>query len=187
MRDIELSEVRRCVEWYNTLSNSYDELYGEEQRVKYGRIFRYMCKDLGIFLDLGCGTGTLLEYLVESGFKVMYYVCVDISDKAVGLASKKSKIFNKDGMVDFIVADIAYPPLREKPTFDTVAMITVLKEDYNIVKIIRKYVSRVRRNGFLLYTVIRKRLRNNGLRYEDAYIANTSGYVLNISLSSEHS
>jgi len=52
-------------------------------------------------------------------------------------------------------------------------MITVLKEDYNLVSIVSKYVSRVRRGGYLLYTVIRKELRDDELRYEDAYVVHS--------------
>lgn len=173
MRDIELEEVKECIKWYNALSSSYDELYGEEQRVKYGRLFKNVGKELGAVLDVGCGTGALFEYLITSGFKVTCYICMDVSDKIVELALKKLRTFKGGGMlIDLIIADLTYPPFREEPAFNLIAMITVLKEDYNLASIVEKYVSRVREGGYLLYTVIRKELRDEELRYEDAYIVN---------------
>ncbi|MEM0361439.1 MAG: class I SAM-dependent methyltransferase [Sulfolobales archaeon] len=174
MRDIELEEVKECIKWYNALSKSYDELYGEEQKVKYRRLFKNVDKELGVVLDVGCGTGTLFEYLITSGFKVSRYICMDVSDKIVELALRKLGTFVEEGMlIDLIIADLAYPPFREEPAFDLIAMITVLKEDYNLVSIVSKYVSRVRRGGYLLYTVIRKELRDDELRYEDAYVVHS--------------
>lgn len=171
MRDIELEEVEECIKWYNALSSNYDELYGEEQRVKYGRLFKNTPKELGAVLDVGCGTGTLFEYLITSEFKVTRYICMDVSDKMVELALKKLNTFIEGGMlIDLIIADLTYPPFREEPAFNLITMITVLKEGYNLASIVEKYVGRVRGDGYLLYTVIRKELRDEELRYEDAYV-----------------
>ena len=64
-------------------------------------------------LDLCCGVGTNPIYLAKQGFEVM---ALDISDKAVEIAKKKS---NKEGVeIYFFVADYLHIPLlREKFNF----------------------------------------------------------------------
>ncbi|MEM1982067.1 MAG: class I SAM-dependent methyltransferase [Sulfolobales archaeon] len=179
MRDIELNEVRDCITWYNALSSSYDELYGEEQRIKYKKILKHLRKDLGAVLDVGCGTATLLEYLMDSGYRVLRYTCIDVSDKIIEIASKKF-ISNRYGTVltDFIVADLTFPPFRVGNLFDLITMITVLRENYNVSNIINNYLDKVKEEGYLVYTVIRKGLRSDELRYEEFFIVNNSGKSL---------
>ncbi|MCS7108112.1 MAG: class I SAM-dependent methyltransferase [Sulfolobales archaeon] len=184
VRDISLSEVNGCIKWYNTLSRSYDELYGEEQKVKYGKIIKHLSRGLNSVLDVGCGTGSLLEYLIDSGYSVLRYICIDVSDKLVEIASSRFRDDKyKNTFTDLVVADLTFPPIRSELKLDLVAMITVLKESYNISNIVSKYLSVVGENGFLVYTVIKKvkdGSRSDELRYEDAYIVGKSGKFMEI-------
>ena len=107
---------------YDRLSSSYDMLYGEEQREKYEEIFRHAVgKELGIILDIGCGTALLLEYLRNNhGHEFTYYIGVD---KSVGMLRVAKR--RRGAEADLIQADAHNIPLREKSIDKTLA-ITVI-------------------------------------------------------------
>ena len=48
--------------WYDALSKNYDELYGEEQAKKHAKVLQLLGnREFNIMVDVGCGTGMLLE------------------------------------------------------------------------------------------------------------------------------
>lgn len=65
---------------YELGCEGYDELYGEEQLDKYVSALRLMPPH-GRVLDVGCGTGLLVEFMSSGGLinSVSAYFCVDIS------------------------------------------------------------------------------------------------------------
>lgn len=152
------------MEWYNAIADSYDELYSEEQIVKYELVTSNLSKDVGTVLDVGCGSGLFLEYLFLRGFNIKYYVCLDVSLGLIKLALSRSG--NVNFPTDFIIADMAYPPLREGWMFSLVTMITVLKDCYDVKKIIEKYKRFLRNGGRLIYTVLTRGYTDDNMRYE---------------------
>jgi ubiquinone/menaquinone biosynthesis C-methylase UbiE len=93
------------VEWYNALSNSYDELYLEEQSRKQKLVLELLPdKKFGLMLDVGCGTGNLLGAVQATADHI---VGIDLSEgmlrKAKSLRSKK---------IDLLRADCSWLPLR---------------------------------------------------------------------------
>ena len=137
----------KVIEYYNNISSSYDELYGEEQKNKYNKVFNviknhYMNK----VLDYGCGTGLLLEYLCYNA-NIQLLVGIDISN---GMLSKaKEKLSYK---VDLILCDGEYLPLRNN-SFDTTFMITVFQNLYNKELGLGKAISATKPNGLLIISV----------------------------------
>ena len=105
---------------YDILSGCYDELYGEEQRGKYGWVVRAAGPRLGVLLDAGCGTALLLDYLRSGGVGYVFYVGVDIS---LGMLRKAKT--RKDPSSDLVQADIHRLPFREK-SYDTTVSVTVM-------------------------------------------------------------
>jgi SAM-dependent methyltransferase len=180
-RGIELEEVRKCIIWYDTISDVYDELYSNEQMMKYDIIFSKLPRNLDVVLDVGCGTGNLLTYLIKMGYGLKYYVGLDVSSKIISIALRKAGYYRC--LTDFIVADLAYPPIRTNYKFDLITLITVLRSQYNVDIIVKEYLSRVKDGGFIVYTVLHSRtLRNGDPKYEEIYILNSSGgitYVFN--------
>ncbi len=175
-RDIELEEVKECIIWYDTISGVYDELYSNEQMLKYDVIFSRLPKDLDVVLDVGCGTGNLLTYLVEMGYRLKYYVGLDVSSKVINIALRKAGYYKY--LTDFIVADLTYPPIRTNYKFNLITLITVLRSHYNVGNIVKEYLSRVRDRGFIVYTVLHnKTLRDGSPRYEEVYILDSSGGI----------
>src|SRR3989442_10394482 len=61
LHDLEKDE-RQVAEWYNTLSDSYDELYGEEQSRKYETVLGFLgTRHFEGLIDIGCWAGNLLQ------------------------------------------------------------------------------------------------------------------------------
>lgn len=163
-RDIDLHEVLVSMEWYNAISSSYDELYSAEQYSKYEVIAYNINRDVNLILDVGCGSGLILEYLTLKGYNIKYYVGLDISSKMIELALRRSK--NLNVMADFIIADLTYPPIRSDDMFDVITLITVLKSDYNVRGITEKYLQFLKDNGLLIYTILTKKVIDDVMRYE---------------------
>ena len=60
----------------------------------------------GVIIDVGCGTGTLLEKIYHNALNSSYLIGIDISSESVKIAKQKNEA------VDFIVCDIDALPLR---------------------------------------------------------------------------
>lgn len=93
--------------FYDVPAEGYDELYGEEQRVKYKLVFDKLGYSSSSLLDIGCGIGLLAEYLKNAGFDGIY-IGVDIDLERIRYAKKN---LNVD---EYVVADAHYLPFRDK-------------------------------------------------------------------------
>jgi len=71
---------RELVDRYEAGCEAYDELYLSEQLEKYEAALRLL-RPRGRVVDVGCGTGLLVEYMAREGLleAVDLYVCVDVS------------------------------------------------------------------------------------------------------------
>jgi ubiquinone/menaquinone biosynthesis C-methylase UbiE len=71
---------RELADRYEAGCEAYDELYLSEQLEKYEAALRLL-RPRGRVVDVGCGTGLLIEYMAREGLleAVDLYVCVDVS------------------------------------------------------------------------------------------------------------
>jgi len=127
-----VSKGLETIEYYDRLSESYDELYGDEQEAKYSLILERIAPR-GIVLDLGCGTGLLFRKLSQLP-DVKRIVGVDFS---LGMLSKAKQ--RKCLQADLIAADIRLLPLREN-SVDEAFSITVIDS----LEFLRKCLSEIR-------------------------------------------
>lgn len=67
----------------------YNELYREEQYVKYKCLLELAGVVRGLVLDAGCGTGLLYEYLEKTGVKGFRYICMDPSHDMLLIAKSR--------------------------------------------------------------------------------------------------
>ncbi len=133
------------VEWYNALSNSYDELYLEEQSRKQKLVLELLPdKKFGLLLDVGCGTGNLLGAVQENADHI---VGIDLSEgmlrKAKSLRSKK---------IDLLRADCSSLPLRSGLA-QCVLAISIIESGDNGHKQVLELERVCRGDGSLVFTM----------------------------------
>lgn len=83
-------KLLKLVEFYNNLSESYNELYGEEQKEKWFYLLKLLKKYLEnknnkfLVVDLGCGIGfNYLKEFKQKNFPNLKLIGVDISFKSL--------------------------------------------------------------------------------------------------------
>ena len=108
--------------YYDFISKSYDELYGEEQIKKWKIISRYNFRGKKV-LDVGCGTGIITKEIS----KITEVVGIDSSKEMVKIAKNKG--------INCIVSSALNLPFKNK-SFDVVVSTTVLqdikREDWDV-------------------------------------------------------
>lgn len=98
-------------------------------------------------LDIGCGTGTLDFYIAQNGGFVNG---IDVSNKAIDIASKSAKSMNLSSNVNFLKVD--FPKFFPKEKFDMIICTEILEhidDDFGAVKKIKKML---RKKGVVIAT-----------------------------------
>lgn len=85
-------------------------------------LYRKYLKNKVNILDIGCGVGTIDFYLGKKGHNLLG---VDISKKAIDIASRNSKILRMDEKVKFIQCDFSL--IRNIGLYDAVIALEVLE------------------------------------------------------------
>lgn len=119
-RDLDKDE-RQVAEWYNNLSSSYEELYGEEQSSKHQAVLKLLGnKHFQVIVDIGCGTGSFLE---KARAVYDYSVGIDLSTKMLRIA-KNRQIPN----AYYVLASSSLLPLKDDSSDCTVSISTAEAE-----------------------------------------------------------
>ena len=93
--------------WYDALSKNYDELYGEEQDKKHAMVLQLLGEEeVKITVDVGCGTGKLLELLSR---RSQVSLGLDLSLQM--LSKAKQRMTNSS--FQLLRADASHLPLRD--------------------------------------------------------------------------
>ena len=113
------SQKRKIAKAYNEMGGRiYDIRYSEEQEKKYNKLLDRIKPNFNeIVLDLGCGTGLLMQHLSS------FSVGIDISS---GLLSKASDRHREIRSSNIVLGDIEKLPFRES-IFHTSFMVTTLQ------------------------------------------------------------
>jgi ubiquinone/menaquinone biosynthesis C-methylase UbiE len=100
-------DAETITKWYDALSRNYDELYGEEQNKKHGKVLELLGdKEFKLIVDVGCGTGKLLG-LISSTSQVG--LGIDVSFQMLIRAKQRTK----DTGIQLVRADASYLPLQD--------------------------------------------------------------------------
>lgn len=137
-------------EFYDNLSEIYDDFYGPEQRNKilliekiYNKLF--LSKKFERGFDYGCGTGISTEFLSKIAKNVYIY---DLSEKMIEKAKNKIKnsiILKKDDLEKY------------KDFFDIILSVTVLQDSLDPEKDLILLRNLLKDDGILVLSVLKKR------------------------------
>lgn len=102
-----IKDAETITKWYDALSKNYDELYGEEQDKKHAKVLQLLGKEeVKITVDVGCGTGRLLELLSR---RSQASLGIDLSAQMLS----KAKLRMTNSTFQLVRADASHLPLRD--------------------------------------------------------------------------
>lgn len=145
--------VERVMRWYNSLAESYDELYGEEQATKHRLLLQELGEPRGRILDAGAGSMLLERLLLEEGPRHdLWLVALDVSN----MLTKAYAMLRASPLIDAVLGDIFNTPFRPF-TFDGVYSITVLGGyGDEALKAVRLMSELLRERGLMVLTLHEK-------------------------------
>ena len=142
------SYKRRVMQRYDLTASMYDELYAEEQVVKYHAALKHL-KAYGSVLDAGCGTGHFLSNIAE---EVEIAVGVDISIRLLLKAKEQARTFPNFHLVQ---ADADYLPFIDA-CFNLVFAFTVLQNMPNPREALMEIKRNAKRDALITVTGLKK-------------------------------
>lgn len=123
-------DERRVASWYDTLSNSYNELYDNEQGPKHDLVLDFFKgRRLGTLVDVGSGPGTFLRRSVHL---CDYSIGVDLSYKMLLLAKRE-----KPSSADLVRATSSMLPFRTG-SVDAVVSISSLSAGEELQRVVKE-------------------------------------------------
>ena len=132
--------------WYDALSTSYDDLYADEQSKKHRKIIETLeDRKFETFVDVGCGTGRLLE-VVSSSTRLA--LGIDLSRQMLIKAKQRLQ----DRSAQFIRAEASHLPLQDHVT-DGVVSVSVSEQGPSFTQQLQELSRIATENGVLSMTV----------------------------------
>jgi ubiquinone/menaquinone biosynthesis C-methylase UbiE len=102
-----VKDTETITKWYDALSKNYDELYGEEQSKKHGKVLQLLGnKEFKITVDVGCGTCILLELIAPRSQVVLG---IDLSIQMLIKAKQRAT----GTVIQLVRADASHMPLQD--------------------------------------------------------------------------
>jgi ubiquinone/menaquinone biosynthesis C-methylase UbiE len=100
-------DAETITKWYDALSKSYDELYGEEQDKKHAKLLELLGnREFKIIVDVGCGTGKLLGLISP---RSQVGLGIDLSVEMLNIAKQRTI----DTGIQLVRADASHLPLQD--------------------------------------------------------------------------
>ena len=153
------NKKKRIIEKYNSTAYFYDMRYATIQEMKYEIVIKDYNLNGKIIIDMGCGTGLLFEYLLNSityhGIIRYIYIGIDISwSMLLEFKSKISQIGLSNPIL--ILSDIENLPFRNN-TFNSVFSLTSFQNLPNIKEGIRESLRVCKKNAEIKLSFLKKK------------------------------
>ena len=163
----DLDKKKNIIEKYNSTSSFYDNRYSKIQKEKYKILFGNCNLNYKTILDAGCGTGLLIEYVLNLNIdnikKKVKYIGIDISWKMLMNFYDKSKKIKEIEDINLILGDIENLPLRQD-SFDIIFSITSLQNLPVIKKGLGELIRVGQKDSLLKLSILRKQLKVDDLK-----------------------
>lgn len=174
LNDPEWKRKRDLIELYDQSFPTYDSRYWAVQFEKYQNVIPDNHPFPRSILDLGCGTGLLLEFLVEELGKRrtlqkrgLNYIGIDFSRKILGIANKKrahdgyQRASRTKTHISLIQADCSNLPFRDGIA-ETIASFSVLQNIPDKNKFLGE-IQRITKNHlhYLWFSALKKSIQMN--------------------------
>ncbi|MFW9894258.1 MAG: class I SAM-dependent methyltransferase [Candidatus Thorarchaeota archaeon] len=159
-----LNKKKEIISRYDSSANFYDKRYKSIQEEKY-RILLDNCElKEKLILDIGCGTGLLLEYIIklkqnQEILKLMF-IAVDISGEMVSEFKKKILTIKDSSQIELLLADIENLPFRDN-SFNLIFSVTSFQNLPNILKGIQESLRITKSFSPIKFSILRKKLNLN--------------------------
>lgn len=151
-------EVYMIKEKYDAMAKIYDELYGEEQILKYLDIIKKMSFDEQKILDAGAGSLLFEKFITKTIYGENYWIiALDISNIII----EPYQLLKSDEKVDAVIGDILFLPFRED-SFTTITSITVLSGLNKLFEVAIEQLARTcKDDGIIIITLHKKTINEN--------------------------
>ncbi len=153
------NKKKKIIEKYNSTAYFYDKRYATIQEMKYEIVIKDYNLNKKIILDMGCGTGLLFEYLINSinyhGIIRYIYIGIDISwSMLLEFKAKISQIGFSNPIL--ILSDIENLPIRDK-TINSVFSLTSFQNLPYIKEGIRESLRVCKKNAEIKLSFLKKK------------------------------
>lgn len=150
------AEEKRVASWYDTLADSYHELYTEEQSAKHTLVLDFLKPTrFTTLLDVGCGSGTFLRRAVHL---YDYAVGVDLSSNMLVLAKRE-----KPSAADLVRATSSMLPFRPE-SIDGVVSISAVSASKDFQRVVSELERIGTRDSVKVITVLKPPNSKNPFR-----------------------
>lgn len=156
-----LCKKKEIISKYNSSANFYDKRYKSLQEEKY-RILLENCELMGkIILDIGSGTGLLLEYILQyQDVLNILFIGVEISWEMISEFKNKILNLSDNSYIQLVLADIENLPFRDN-SFNLTFSVTSFQNLPNILKGIQESLRIAKSGSSLKISILRKKLKLN--------------------------
>nr|WP_274376865.1 class I SAM-dependent methyltransferase [Caldicellulosiruptor hydrothermalis] len=155
-------------DYFENMAQKWDEIVKHNKDKIEAILDMIGIKEGSCVLDVGCGTGVLVEYLQKRTGQKGKIFCVDISEKMIEIAKSKYKNFSN---VTFINDDVNN--LKFKDYFDFIICYSVFPHFEDKRKTLLHLTSMLKKGGYLAIAHSQSRKAINDLHKNLAYPINT--------------